>query len=56
MKTSLKHSEQSINNIIMLKQAAKSVLPVFESLNLAKSELLVTIREVGDTPDKVPRV
>jgi DNA mismatch repair protein MSH4 len=46
VKPSLKHSEQAINNIIMLKQTLSCIPPVYESLGLARSSLLVAIREV----------
>ncbi|MCJ1286596.1 MutS protein msh4 [Xylographa opegraphella] len=39
--------EQSINNVILLKQSIKSILPVFEGLNGVSSELLLQIRRVG---------
>ncbi|KAL0637754.1 MutS protein msh4 [Maublancomyces gigas] len=44
VKPSLKHSEQSVNNIIILKQTLSCVIPVYESLASARSELLVVIR------------
>lgn len=47
VKASLKYSEQSINNVIILKQAASCVQPVFEALGPARSGLLVAIREVS---------
>lgn len=46
VKPSLKNSEQAINNIIILKQSLSCVRPVYESLVLARSRLLVAIRDV----------
>ena len=45
-KPSLKHSEQAINNIIILKQSLSSIAPVYDSLGPARSWLLVSIRNV----------
>lgn len=47
MKPSIQYSEQSINNVISLKQYVKSVPPIYEALKTARSELLVEILEVG---------
>lgn len=47
MKASIQHSEQAINNIILLKQYVKSIPPVLEALVAARGDLLVEIREVG---------
>jgi DNA mismatch repair protein MSH4 len=46
LKASLKHSEQSTNNIILLKQAAQHVQPVYEALAPANCDLLMAIRGV----------
>ena len=46
VKPSLKHSEQAINNIIILKQSLSSIAPVYDSLGSARSWLLVSIRNV----------
>lgn len=47
VKLSLKHSEQAINNIILLKQAVKCIEPVYEALSPVGSELLLAIRSVS---------
>ncbi|KAA8909324.1 muts domain V-domain-containing protein [Sphaerosporella brunnea] len=52
LKASLKHSEQSTNNIILLKQAAQYVQPVFEALAPARCDLLVAIRGLC-APEKI---
>ncbi|KAH7417464.1 DNA mismatch repair protein-like protein MutS [Cadophora sp. MPI-SDFR-AT-0126] len=41
----IQHSEQSINRILMLKSFVQSVLPLFEALAGARSQLLCDIRE-----------
>ncbi|KAH8147392.1 uncharacterized protein LAJ45_08548 [Morchella importuna] len=46
VKPSLKHSEQSINNIIVLKQVLFCIAPVRESLVSGRSELLMAIRDL----------
>lgn len=46
MKASIQHSEQSINNVISLKQYVKSIPPIYEALKTTRSELLVEISEV----------
>ena len=46
MKPSIQYWEQSINNIILLKQYVKSIPSVFEALATARGDLLVNIREV----------
>lgn len=43
-KPSLSHTEQSINNSIMLKQSVQSVAPVFEALVGARSAMLIGIQ------------
>lgn len=55
MKPSLKHSEQSTNNIIILKQAVFAIVPVFEALTPVRSEMLATIRDICN-PNHVERV
>ena len=45
-KPSIQHAEQSINNVILLKQYIKSIPSVFEALSGAHSELLRNIRQV----------
>ena len=46
-KPTIQYWEQSINNVIALKQYVKSVPAVFEALATVKSELLLHINEVG---------
>ena len=46
-KPSIQHSEQSINNIISLKQYVKSIPPIYEALGTTRSELLVEIFKVN---------
>ena len=46
MQPSIQYSEQSINNVILLKQYVKSIPPVYEALKTTRSELLVEILEV----------
>ena len=46
MKASIQHSEQSINNVISLKQYVKSIPPIYEALRTARSGLLVEISDV----------
>ena len=41
----MQHSEQSINNILMLKDFIQAMPALFEALAMARSELLFTIRE-----------
>ncbi|MCJ1356506.1 MAG: MutS protein msh4 [Icmadophila ericetorum] len=43
---SIQHSEQSINNVILLKQYIKAIPSVFEALLGAQSELLTSIRQL----------
>lgn len=45
-KLTIQYSEQSINNVIALKQYVKSIPAVFEALATVNSELLVHINEV----------
>lgn len=45
-KPSILHSEQSINNVISLKQYVKSIPPIYEALETTRSELLVGIYEL----------
>ncbi|MCJ1474638.1 MutS protein msh4 [Lambiella insularis] len=42
----IQHLEQSINNVILLKQSIKSVPPIFEALDGVTSELLRAIRQL----------
>ncbi len=46
LKASLQSTEQSVNNVIMLRQFIVSVKPVYEALTGARSVLLADIREV----------
>lgn len=56
VKTTIQYWEQSINNIILLKQYVKSIPPVPEALANARSDLLGDIRRVGPTqPRSQPR-
>ncbi|PWW75164.1 hypothetical protein C7212DRAFT_297383 [Tuber magnatum] len=55
VKPSLKHSEQAINNIIILKQSLSSIAPVYDSLSPARSWLLVSIRNLCES-DRVEPV
>ncbi|KAF8543611.1 DNA mismatch repair protein Msh4 [Trichophaea hybrida] len=55
VRASLKHSEQSTNNIILLKQAAMCVQPVYEALAPVRSELLLAVRNLC-SPDKIEPV
>ncbi|PUU80668.1 DNA mismatch repair protein MutS [Tuber borchii] len=55
VKPSLKHSEQAINNIIILKQSLSSIAPVYDSLGSARSWLLVSIRNICE-PDQIEPV
>ena len=41
----IRHTEQAINNILMLKTFVQSVPPLFEALSGARSELLVMIQQ-----------
>ena len=43
---SVEYFEESINNIIMLKQFVKNVRPVYEAIRVAQSELLVSLAYV----------
>lgn len=45
---SVEYFEESINNIIMLKQFVKSVRPVYDAIGMAESELLVTLAHVRE--------
>ncbi|CAZ85019.1 unnamed protein product [Tuber melanosporum] len=54
VKPSLKHSEQAINNIIILKQSLSSIAPVYDSLGSARSWLLVSIRNLCDSDQIEP--
>lgn len=46
-KPTIQYWEQSINNIIALKQYVNSIPAIFEALTTVKSELLLHINEVG---------
>ena len=46
-KPSVQHTEQAINQVIMLKQFVLSVNPIYEALTGARTEMLSTIRNVG---------
>ncbi|KAJ9645092.1 MutS protein msh4 [Coniosporium tulheliwenetii] len=43
---SVQHTEQSINQVIMLKQFVNSVKPIYEALTGARSAMLTNIREL----------
>ncbi|OLL23713.1 MutS 4 [Neolecta irregularis DAH-3] len=43
---SLKHSEQRINDIIVLKHCLKAIVPVYQALEIASCNLLVAIRDL----------
>ena len=45
-KATIQTTEQSINNVIMLKHFVTSVRPIYESLTGARSWMLNNIREV----------
>lgn len=46
-KPTIQYWEQSINNVIALKQYVNSIPAVFEALTTVKSELLLHINEVS---------
>ena len=46
MKPTIQTTEQSINQVIMLKQFVGSVKPIYEALTGARSSMLNNIREV----------
>lgn len=46
IKPSIHHWEQSINNVILLKQYVKSIHPIYEALGSVTSELLLSIFQV----------
>lgn len=46
MNPSLSSVEQSVNNIIMLRQFVVSVRPIYDALSDARSTLLTEIRQV----------
>ncbi|KAG0643376.1 muts domain V-domain-containing protein [Tuber brumale] len=54
VKPSLKHSEQAINNVIILKQSLSSIAPVYDSLSPARSWLLVSIRNLCESDQIEP--
>lgn len=41
----IRFSEQSINNVLMVKRFAQYIQPIFEALGGARSDLLVMIRQ-----------
>ncbi|KAF2499524.1 hypothetical protein BU16DRAFT_274531 [Lophium mytilinum] len=51
----LQHTEQSVNNVIMLKQFVNSVNPIYEALTGARCTMLVNIRELC-APENVVQV
>lgn len=51
---SLKVTEQSINNVIALKQFVSLVKPVFEALTGSRSDMLVSIRSICDYENVEP--
>jgi DNA mismatch repair protein MSH4 len=52
----IRHSEQSINNVLMLKTFVQCIPPLFEALTGARSVLLATIRENCRSPAIDPTV
>ena len=46
---SIQYSEQSINNVIALKQYVRSIPPIYEALGTARSELLMEIFNVRNS-------
>ncbi|KAL8968612.1 MAG: hypothetical protein Q9183_002383, partial [Haloplaca sp. 2 TL-2023] len=52
-KPTIQYSEQSINNVIALKQYVKSIPAVFEALATVNSELLLHINEVRKVPSSL---
>lgn len=48
--------EQTINNVIMLRQFVVSVKPIYEALDGATSALLAEIREVVITSQSIPSI
>lgn len=50
----MQHSEQSINNILMLKSFVQAIGPIYEALAGAHSALLVTIRD-NFRPERIKR-
>lgn len=44
----MQYSEQSINNVILAKQYVNAIEPIYEATTGAKSELLLSIRDVSD--------
>ncbi len=42
----MQYSEQSINNVIQVKQYVNAIRPIYEALTGAKSVLLHTVRDV----------
>jgi DNA mismatch repair protein MSH4 len=46
MKPTIQTTENSINQVLMLKQFVTSVNPIYEALTGARSSLLIYIREV----------
>lgn len=50
----IQHSEQAINNLILLKHIVQSINPVFEALTSARSHLLISIRKLCDPRNIAP--
>ena len=46
----MQYSEQSINNVILVKQYVNAIKPVYEALTGVNGELLCSIRDVRDFP------
>lgn len=44
----VQYIEQSVNNVIILKAYVSAIKKVYQALSAAQSELLLTIREVGE--------
>ncbi|KAI9876937.1 MAG: MutS protein msh4 [Pleopsidium flavum] len=55
LKPSMQFSEQSINNVIQLKQYVNAIKPVYEAMTGAKSELLLSVRD-WCTPGRIEQV
>ncbi|EON65045.1 hypothetical protein W97_04280 [Coniosporium apollinis CBS 100218] len=53
-KPSVQHTEQSINQVIMLKRFVNSVKPIYEALTGARSAMLTNIRELCSSENVEP--
>ncbi|KAK5275934.1 MutS protein msh4, partial [Cryomyces antarcticus] len=53
--SSVQHTEQSVNNVIMLKQFVNSIKPIFEALTGSRSAMLEEIRQVGHIAEGFPQ-